>query len=67
MDVRQTMVFNWLSGLCIGTKHMGEENRFLLGMMIYGGVLAAVCVLIVWVIAFRMHPPRHGIKQRGRK
>ncbi|TDQ17847.1 hypothetical protein DEV91_1274 [Phyllobacterium brassicacearum] len=46
---------------------MGEEDRLLLGVIIYGGVFAAVCAMIAWAIAFRMHPPRNGIKQGRRK
>ncbi len=46
---------------------MGEEYRFLLGVIVYGGLVAGVCAMIVWAIAFRMHPPRNGIKQGGRK
>ncbi|MBZ9655594.1 hypothetical protein [Phyllobacterium lublinensis] len=46
---------------------MGTEGTFLLGMIVYGGILAGVCAAIVWAIAFRMHSPRKGMKQEGRK
>jgi hypothetical protein len=61
------MVFNRSSVLCIGTRHMGTEGTFLLGMIVYGGILAGICAVIVWAIAFRMHSPRKGMKQEGRK
>lgn len=38
---------------------MGEEDRFLLGVILYSGVLAAICAMIVWAIACRMHPRRN--------
>jgi hypothetical protein len=44
-----------------------SEDRFLLGVVLYSGVLAAICAMIVWAIVFRMHQRRNAIKQGGRK